>query len=137
MKLIKIKYKNLNTKQKESYNYQKISAVLADYGFTTIKLDDDWQNADFIAKHINGDDFVKIQLKSRLCFYKKYLNKNLYICFRDKNDWYLYNHDELLEKVSGLHKFSNSKSWKDKDGYSFSGLKPELRKLLNDYKINT
>ena len=32
----KINYKDLNAKAKEMYNFQKISAVLADYGFTKI-----------------------------------------------------------------------------------------------------
>ncbi len=56
MQFKKIEYKNLNVKQKESYNYQKVSALLADYGFIIIKLDDDWQGADFLALHIDGID---------------------------------------------------------------------------------
>lgn len=43
----KIKYSDLSSPQKENYNFQKISAVLADYGFATIRLSDDWNGADF------------------------------------------------------------------------------------------
>jgi hypothetical protein len=39
--------------------------MLADYGFATIKPDDDWQSADFIAQHFDGSTFLKVQLKSR------------------------------------------------------------------------
>lgn len=46
----KISYKNLNARQKESYNFQKLSSILADYGFTILLLNDDWQGADFIAQ---------------------------------------------------------------------------------------
>ena len=39
----KVNYDNLNSKQKELFNFQKIAATLADYGFNCIKLADDWQ----------------------------------------------------------------------------------------------
>jgi hypothetical protein len=38
--LQRIRYEQLNPRQQESYNFQKVSAVLADYGFTTIRLTD-------------------------------------------------------------------------------------------------
>lgn len=68
----KINYEELNTKQKENYNFQKISAHLADYGFNCLRLSDDWQGADFIACHISGSQFLKVQLKGRLTVNKKY-----------------------------------------------------------------
>ena len=45
-----ITYSSLNPRQKENYNYQKLSALLADYGFVTMRLSDDWQGADMIAQ---------------------------------------------------------------------------------------
>lgn len=72
----KIAYENLNARQKESYNFQKFSAVLADYGYITIKLSDDWHGADSIAQHLSGET-LKVQLKGRLSFYKKYQDKDL------------------------------------------------------------
>lgn len=77
-----IRYRDLNSRQKENYNYQKIAAVLADYGYVCMRLTDDWQGADFIAQNIDGE-FIKVQLKSRLTFADKYRDKNLYIAFRD------------------------------------------------------
>lgn len=38
----------------------------SDYGFITIKLSDDWQGADFIAQHMDGQGFLKFQLKAIL-----------------------------------------------------------------------
>jgi hypothetical protein len=35
-----------------------VSAVLADYGFMTMRLRDDWQGADFIAQHVEGAKFL-------------------------------------------------------------------------------
>ncbi|MCZ4318592.1 hypothetical protein O4H26_06285 [Aequorivita viscosa] len=96
----KIKYSKLNHRQKETYNFQKVSAILADLGYATIKLNDDYNGADFIAQHIQGDIYLKVQLKGRLTFDKKYLGKNIYVCFpyskAEKTVWYLYNHDLLL-----------------------------------------
>ena len=137
MKFKKIEYKNLNAKQKESYNYQKVSALLADYGFATIKLDDDWQGADFLALHIDGIKQIKIQLKGRLTFDMKYYGKNIFICFPYKNDWYLYSHDKLLKLFLKKYKntFAQSKSWKKHKSYSWRGLSKENKKLLNKYLI--
>jgi hypothetical protein len=92
-----------NGKQIETYNFQKVSAILADYGFATLRLSDDWQGADFLAVHIDGKTVMKVQLKSRLTFDKKYVGKDLFVCFpyckRNSEDvhWYLFNHDEMLD----------------------------------------
>lgn len=57
----RVTYDSLNARQQEAYNFQKVSAVLADYGFVTIRLTSDWQGADFIAQHKDGE-FLKVQL---------------------------------------------------------------------------
>src|SRR5437762_2637158 len=62
MKLTKISYARLNARQKENYNFQKISAVLAEYGYVTFRFSDDWSGADFIAVHLSGD-VLRVQLK--------------------------------------------------------------------------
>lgn len=138
----KIGYKRLNARQKETYNFQKVSAVLADYGFATIKLNDDWQGADFIAQHIDGKVFLKVQLKGRLTFDKKYIGKNIYICFpytqKDKTEWYLYKHDKLLKVF--LKKYKNkmakSSSWIKEGLYSWNNLSKEIiALLLREYKL--
>jgi hypothetical protein len=97
-----IAYQELNSRQQEAYNFQKVSAVLADFGFITIPLSNDWNGADFLAQDRDGKTFFKVQLKSRLTFDKKYIEKDIYVCFRDYESgcWYLYDHDELLKKVS-------------------------------------
>lgn len=89
----KIKYSQLNARQKEDYNFLKISAVLADYGFMSLRVNDDWQGADFIAIHIHGASILRVQLKGRLTVEKKYKGKDIWIAFPDKGDkregWYL------------------------------------------------
>lgn len=48
MQLIPIAYEHLEPRQQENDNFAKVSAVLADYGFMTRRLTDDWRGADFI-----------------------------------------------------------------------------------------
>ena len=52
--LRRVDYRELNGKQQEIYNFQKVAARFADYGFNCIKLDDDWMGADFLAYHKDG-----------------------------------------------------------------------------------
>jgi len=72
-----VDYRELSGKQKEAYNFQKVSAVLANFGIVTIRLSNDWNGADFIAQLHDGKTFLRVQLKSRLTFHKKYHDKDL------------------------------------------------------------
>ena len=84
----RVRYDSLNATQKELFNFQKIAATLADFGFNCIKLADDWQGADFLAYHLNGTTTLRVQLKSRLAIQKKYCGKDIWIAFPHKGDWY-------------------------------------------------
>ena len=135
LKLTRIRYKDLNARQKENYNYQKLSAALADYGFVTMRLSSDWRGADLIAQHIDGETFLKVQLKGRFTFCKHYIGKGLYIAFPRSSDWYLYPHDELLEKVHKINGLKDTPSWTENGVYSFPSLSKRLYQLLNQYQI--
>ena len=137
IKLIRIKYKDLNARQKENYNYQKLSAALADYGFVTMRLSSDWRGADLIAQHVDDLTFLKIQLKGRLTFCKYYVEKDLHIAFPLGDDWYLYPHDELLEKVHKINGLKDTLSWTEKGECSFppSSLSKRIYRMLNRYQL--
>lgn len=132
MILKKIEYSELNSKQKESYNFQQVSGVLANYGYTTIRLSDDWQGADFIAQHVSGE-FVKIQLKGRLEVNKKYIGKDIFMCFRHKENWYLGHHDEMLGIVEAA--IEKSASWTD-GKYSWGSPNKKILSELTKYIIS-
>jgi hypothetical protein len=134
MKFEPINYKALNSRQKENFNFQKVSAVLADYGFVTIRLSDDWQGADFIAYHANGETFLKIQLKSRLTVDTKYKNKNIWICFQHKEAWYLFPHDDFLSWALNNLSIGTTNSWK-KGGYSWPSLSKDILSWLNKHEL--
>ncbi len=134
--LKKISYeRDLNNRQKEAYNFQKVSALLADYGFVTIRLTSDWQGADFIAQHVDGTTFLKVQLKTSLTFAKKYMGKEIYICFWDRGDWYIFPHDEILQRVIDLGKLKGTNSWEVKGEYMFATVSKQMIKLFEDFRL--
>ncbi|MBK7537428.1 MAG: hypothetical protein IPI49_19075 [Myxococcales bacterium] len=118
----------------EAFNFQKVSAVLADYGFVTLRLSSDWQGADFIAQHRDGE-FLKVQLKGRLSFAKKYEGRDLYVCFPYEVDWFIYPHDELLARFFSETTMGESKSWQQNGGYSYQKLSKKVRELLEPYRL--
>lgn len=134
-KIKRIKYSDLNSRQQENYNFQKVSAILADYGFMSIRLTDDWQGADFIAQHVDGETFLRVQLKGRLTFCRKYLGKALYIAFHDDGNWYLFPHDVIFNKIKQTSNITESRSWKEGGIYSFPRLTQGAKVLLNAYRI--
>jgi len=138
----KINYLKLNSRQRETFNFQKVSAVLADYGYATIKLNDDWESADFLAQHIDGTTYLKVQLKSRLTFDKKYIGKKLYICFpyqdkkSNRRDWYLFDHDKLLKAFEREMPFASSPTWQKEGIYHWLPLSVRQLELLEQYKLD-
>jgi hypothetical protein len=88
--------------------------------------------ADFIAIHFDGVKYLKVQLKSRLTFDKKYIGKEIFICFFDK-DRFIYPHDELLELFK--LEIQDSASWIDKGLYHYPYLNPKNILRLDDYTV--
>lgn len=135
MPLAKIEYSELNSRQKENFNFQKVAGELADYGYNCLRLNDDWQGADFIACHINGDEFMKVQLKGRFTIDRKYNDKDIFIAFLDGDDCYLYPHDEIMKQVLAMNKINSSKAWMKTQAYSWPYISKWAAVLLSEYKI--
>ena len=110
--------------------------MLAEYGFLTIRLSDDSEGADFLALHISGET-LKVQLKGRLFFSKKYLEKDLWICFHEKGTWFLYHHDKVFERVKDLNIITDTASWNIKGEYHRGELSKKLSELMKDYKLDS
>lgn len=132
--LEKVSYERLNSRQKENYNFQKVAAHLADYGFNCMWLNDDWQGADFIACHIDGITFLKVQLKGRLTIDQKYTGKDIYITFCESGVWYLYPHDKVKDELLAEGLMAGSQSWEN-GGYSWPSLSRQIRKLMAPYAV--
>lgn len=131
----KIAYDTLNSRQKENYNFHKIAAVLVDYGFTSIRLSDDWQGADFIAQHVDGETFLKVQLKGRMSIDKKYIGRGLHICFPYEGHWYLFPHDEVVDHLLKTSNIGNTSSWIEQGAYSFKIISREYLNYFKQYRL--
>ena len=128
-------YEDMNARQQENYNFHKIAAVMAEYGYNSIRLSDDWEYADFIAIHIDGDTMRRVQLKGRFGFDKKYRGKNLWIAFRDSKseEIYVYPHDKLLSHY--ITRFEGTVAWQKNGNYHFPSRTFADKKLLAPYRL--
>ena len=137
----KVEYGKLNNKQKEIYNFQRVSAVFAVYGYSVTPLRDDVEFADFVAVPFLRDEITSplwVQLKGGITFWNKYLNKNLYICFFDieSKTWYLYPHDELYTELESVLR-ERVTDWDKKLEYNHAPSFPAWAKaFLDKYKID-
>lgn len=130
-----IKYNELNARQKENYNFHKIAGLLADYGYNCLRLNDDWQGADLIAVHVDGEIFLRIQVKGRFVLEKKYERRNIHIAFLAGNDCYVYPHDEVLGHVLDRGEINETSSWRNNGLYSWPSLPKWAREILSAYKV--
>ncbi len=135
MKLEKVNYLTLNSRQKEVFNFQKVAWLLAEYGFNCIKLADDWQGADFLAYHQSGTNTLKVQLKSRVTISRKYVGKSIFMAFPIKNSWYLIEHDELVNSIKLQTSWLASESWLNHGGYSSNNPNKQLIAVLESSKL--
>ena len=135
MELKKVQYSELNSRQREVFNFQKVAGLLADYGFNCIKLADDWQGADFLAYHKDGTNTLKVQLKSRLCISKKYIGKALFMAFPVRGCWHLVEHDALVELVGQHTTWLTSLSWCESGEYTSDGPNSGLLEALSSCRL--
>lgn len=135
LRLTRVIYGELNARQQENYNFCRLSAVMAEFGFVSLRLSDDCKGADFLAQHVDGETLLRVQLKGRLDFRKEYRGKNLHIAFCCDGHWYLYPHDQLLRKVLRQTTIRKTVSWKERGGYSVRRPGKKMQALLKPYEI--
>ncbi|MDE2916638.1 MAG: hypothetical protein F4142_06800 [Nitrospira sp. SB0675_bin_23] len=137
--LNRICFSTLDKKQREVYYYQKVSAILADYGVQCTWLIADWRGADFVAVESDGTPRL-IQLKSGgYEINRKYCEfKDLWMLFLQREDWYLIKHCELVKKADETTNQLKTKAWKEGGKFIIGRAKPlpsGLKEALRDYKI--
>ena len=130
-----VSYQKLNARQKENYNFHLIAARLAGYGYNSMRVTDEWQGADFIACHIDGDQFLKVQLKGRLTLDGKYEGKDIHIAFRLHEQCFVYPHDVMVQEVERLGIINGSRSWSEHRSYSWPQPPVWASSILEAYKV--
>lgn len=138
--LHKLRYDELGNKQKESYNFHKVTAKLADYGFSCYPLKNDWQNADFVAYDLNSNTRLFVQQKARLTIDKKYQGKELIICFPllpNTEKWVFIPHDELISLLKDLKApYFSTSSWQTNGNYHTDCPNENIIKGLQPYILD-
>jgi len=132
-----VPYAKLNARQQELKNFHQAAAILAEYGFNSIKLSDDWNGADFLAIHLDGVQNLPIQLKARLAIDNKYTAKNPLMIFPIKGIWYLIRHNELVEKVRSATGWLLTKAWLDTKNYHSAAPGKALLASLKSHRLGT
>lgn len=133
MKLKRINYRRFKKSQKMAYNFTKFSAILADYGFTPSWRSSDLQRGNIIARHIDGKHRIRVQLTTRMTFWKKLIGKNMNVAFFAAGHWYLYPHDKLLREATAVKNIKQTAAWKKTGLYNFHPLTKYARLLLEKY----
>ena len=132
IKLEPIEYSSLKAKAQENYNFLKMAAILADYGYNCLWLNDDWNGADCIAMHIDGISDFKIQLKGGISFAQKKRKKNLFIAFFELGDLYIYPHDVVLDQVKSV---ISDQTWLAKGTYFQTKITKKFSETIAPYKV--
>lgn len=135
MRFVRVAYAELNARQKENRNYLKVASKLADYGYNSLRISDDWQGADFIAYHVSGSDFLKVQLKGRLTISAKYQAKDIHIAFMAGDACFVYPHDEIMDAVVATGKITDTAAWKNTKAYDWPSIPKWAREFLKPYSI--
>lgn len=111
--------------------------MLADYGYLTIRISDDWTGADFIAQHVSNGRVLNVQLKGRLTLARKYPRRDLHICFPEsRGAWYLYPHDAVLRKLLASGRLKGTRWWDERGLFHFPSLSAKLKCMLEPYRVS-
>ena len=129
-------YTELGPDQKRSHNFQKVAALLANRGFKCTMSSDKKNRTGFLAHHIERDETLRCQLKTRFVIEKKYLKEGLFIAFPVHGNWYFVEHDKLVEIAGEITNFLNTKSWKVGGVYSTEPPNENLLSALAKYRLS-
>ena len=134
----RVTYSSLGSKEQESYNTSKLISAMAEYGYLEcMKINGDKWGADLLFYRSSDSDVKKVQLKGRATFSKHYIGKDLYVAFPGafSGEWYLYNHDELVQQCIFKSTWTQSSSWCKSGGYSWNEPPKWLKAELQRWKI--
>lgn len=134
----KVEYKDLGSKEQESYNAAKLMTLMAEYGYLeACKVNGDKWGADLLFYRSSDSDVKKVQLKGRATFAKHYIGKNIHIAFPHKGGWYVYPHDEAIGDCEGKSTWIGTESWDSPTGgYSWGNPPKWMLSELEKWRIS-
>ncbi|MBW4706485.1 hypothetical protein KX928_01680 [Roseobacter sp. YSTF-M11] len=90
---------------------------------------------DFIIHHDSDGDLKMVQQKSRWTIHKKYIGRDIWIAFRSHENWYLIEHDRMIDLCARSGTQLDSTSWRERGSYSRAHLSREQVQVYRDYLI--
>jgi hypothetical protein len=106
MRLAQIDYAPLNDRQTENHSFRIVSGVVADYGFSTLRLTADWEGTDLVAQHQTGVTFLPVQPDPRPCFAEEYRSQKLWNCPPVPGGLCRFAHDEVLTLLRAAGRYA-------------------------------
>jgi hypothetical protein len=93
------------------------------------------EGIDLIAHREADDDLKLIQQKSRWTIARKYVGRNIWIAFRDRGEWYLAPHDELV-RMGDAAGFTTTESYTGPIAtYHRREMSRDLRQQCEQYRL--
>lgn len=129
----KVNYTQLNPRAQENFLYAKLAARMADYGYTCLRLSDDYNGADLIALR-EGEDAMQIQLKGRVTIKPEYMNKELYMAFPINSDFYVLLHDDLV-RICGDRGYLKTRAWLEQGKWHVGKPPKAMIETLQPFKL--
>ncbi len=112
--------------------------MLADYGFDSVRLTDNWQCADFFAVHKDDGRILKVRHMRRTMIERRHIGKDLHVCFPIEGVWHLVSHDELIRIVEETHPSTlETHSWTKLGVYEWPTAPLWAREKLKAYALDS
>ena len=132
-------YNDLSGKEQESFNSARLKSVMTKWGYLeAFTINGDKWGADILFYRSADGEVLKVQLKGRPVLDKHYCGKDIHIAFEDKisSTWYVYPHDELMERVLDTGRLTGTQSWDSRGGWSWSYIPAWLDKIICRWSIS-
>ncbi|PKG80707.1 hypothetical protein CXF85_21555 [Colwellia sp. 75C3] len=120
-----VSYSDMNSKQKENYNFAQINARLVGFGFECSWLNNDYLGADFIA--VGSQGVLQVQLKSRVTCEQKYSKELIITWIESDGTIYFVPHGILWDLMASRYDFTK--------GWSIANTPKWLRDALAEYRL--
>lgn len=121
----------------EVINRQRLIAIALERGYNAFLPVYDG-GIDFILYREDGAggpaDLRKVQLKGRWYIDRKYLGRDIWIAFPEKDDWYLAPHDEMV-RMGDDTGFTGTRSWTEGGAYGRKGLSKTLANTMEQWRF--
>ena len=106
-------------------------AKLAEHGYRCVNQ----RGTEILASNHELDRPIRIQIKTRIGIYRKFLGNDTYMCFPIGGDWYLIPHDVLMEIVRDRTNWLNTESWNIQGVYHSASPSKFLIKGISEFAL--